>query len=140
MSKVKIAYGTGDASYKAAGKFAGLQRLAAAFYQAMDTLPEAQVIRAMHSSDKEVSSDKLACFLAGWLGGPKLYREKYGSIAIPRVHAHLNIDESARDAWLKCMAVALAAQPYQQSFKDYLLRELYTPAERSRMAAQKAKA
>jgi hypothetical protein len=31
MSKVKIAYGTGDASYQAAGKFAGLQRLAAAF-------------------------------------------------------------------------------------------------------------
>jgi hemoglobin len=138
MSKVKIAYGTGDASYQAAGKFAGLQRLAAAFYQAMDTLPEAQVIKAMHSADTEVSSDKLACFLAGWLGGPKLYREKYGSIAIPRAHAHLDIDESARDAWLKCMAVALAAQPYQQSFKDYMLRELYTPAERSRMAAQKA--
>ncbi|CAH0991621.1 Group 2 truncated hemoglobin YjbI [Sinobacterium norvegicum] len=138
MSEMNLAYGNGDTSYQAAGGFEGLQKLAAAFYCAMDVLPEARKIRAMHSSDLAESTDKLARFLSGWLGGPKLYRETYGSIAIPRAHAHLDIDEAARDAWLKCMEVALSKQPYQQSFKDYMLRELYTPAERSRIAAQKS--
>ncbi|ROR98720.1 hemoglobin [Sinobacterium caligoides] len=139
MSVEQRAYGDGDASYQAAGQFEGLQRLTTAFYRAMDELPEAQLIRDMHPQDLEESTDKLARFLAGWLGGPRLYREKYGAIAIPRAHAHLDIDEQGRDAWLRCMAVALEQQPYAEDFKAYLLRELYRPAERSRVVSQQAR-
>jgi hemoglobin len=41
----------------------------------MNELPEAGVIRKMHPDNLEVSVDKLARFLCGWLGGPKLYND-----------------------------------------------------------------
>ena len=125
-------YGEGDNSFQSAGGFEGLQKLSASFYGYMDSLPEAQVIRAMHPQEQEESVDKLARFLCGWLGGPKLYREKYGPIAIPRAHAHLAIGSPERDAWLLCMARALAEQPYADDFQVYVLEQLFTPADRSR--------
>lgn len=125
-------YGDGDASYQAAGQFEGLVALAERFYFYMDTLPEAAVIRAMHGDDLTESKDKLARFLSAWLGGPKLYSEKYGPIAIPRAHAHLPIGAEERDAWLLCMDRALAEQPYAEDFKHYMLKQLAIPAERCR--------
>ncbi|MGE0367293.1 MAG: group II truncated hemoglobin [Phycisphaerales bacterium] len=132
-------YGEGDASFQAAGGIEGLRRLVADFYRMMDTLPEAATIRAMHPSDLSGSADKLHRFLCGWLGGPKLYREKYGSIHIPSAHAHLAIGEHERDAWLLCMERALARQDYPQEFRDYLLRALFRPAEASRLASEQAR-
>jgi hemoglobin len=131
-------YGIGDASFRAAGGVAGLRQLVEDFYQLMDSLPEAATIRAMHPDDLTEAADKLHRFLCGWLGGPKLYREKYGAIHIPAAHAHLAIGEAERDAWLQCMAAALARQDYPQDFRDYLLRELFRPAEGCRRAAQRA--
>ena len=125
-------YGDGDASYQAAGQFEGLIMLAERFYFYMDTLPEAAVIRGMHADDLTESKDKLARFLSAWLGGPKLYSEKYGPIAIPRAHAHLPIGSAERDAWLLCMEKALAEQPYAEDFKAYMLKQLSIPAERCR--------
>ncbi len=125
-------YGEGDTSYQAAGGYAGLVILCDAFYKAMDERPEAAYIRAMHPADQVESSEKLARFLAGWLGGPRLYREKYGPIRIPAAHAHLDIGPAERDAWLGCMEVALTQQPYPDDFKQYLMQQLYVPAERSR--------
>lgn len=126
------AYGQGDTSFRAAGGEAGLRRLAEAFYAAMERRPDATVIRAMHPDNLDESTDKLARFLCGWLGGPPRYREKYGPISIPRAHAHLDIGPAERDAWLACMAEALATQDYADDFKAYLLRALAVPAERCR--------
>ncbi len=125
-------FGEGDASYQAAGGEAGIRRLVDDFYEQMDTLPEARVIRAMHPADLEESRDKLARFLCGWLGGPKLFQEKYGSIIIPKAHAHLPIGRAERDAWLQCMQVAISHQPYSPEFQQYLLAQLAIPAERVR--------
>jgi hemoglobin len=73
MSSTK-SYGTDDCSYQAAGQYVGLQKLTDRFYFYMESLPEAKIIRAMHRSDLTESKEKLARFLSGWLGGPKLYR------------------------------------------------------------------
>ena len=78
-------------------------------------------VYAMHPEDKAISRDKLARFLCGWLGGPKLYNEKYGSIGIPRVHAHLAIATPERDQWLTCMAESVEEQPFAPDFKKYLM-------------------
>jgi len=125
-------YGEGDASYQAAGEYEGLTKLAERFYFHMDNLSEAKTIRDMHRDDLTESTEKLARFLSGWLGGPKLYREKYGPIAIPRAHSHLGIGTAERDAWLLCMEKALAEQPYAEDFQQYMLKQLFVPAERSR--------
>jgi hemoglobin len=125
-------YGDGDFSFQTAGGVEGIRTLVDAFYDAMETLPEAAVIRAMHKADLAGSRHKLALFLCGWLGGPRLYREQYGPIVIPSAHRHLDIGVAERDAWLLCMQTALAQQPYPQDFKTYLLAQLYRPAEMSR--------
>jgi len=129
---MKTPYGTKDSSYQAAGQFEGLIKLVDAFYTFMDELPEAKIVRTMHSPDLTESRDKLARFLSAWTGGPRLYKEKYGAISIPSAHSHLDIGSSERDAWLLCMEKALALQPYEQDFREYLLKQLAVPAERCR--------
>ncbi|MFO1421487.1 MAG: group II truncated hemoglobin [Candidatus Competibacteraceae bacterium] len=133
--KDRLPYGVEDASYRAAGGEAGIRKLVDDFYDAMDQLPEAAKIRAMHPADLTLSRDKLARFLCGWLGGPKLYAEKYGPIRIPQAHSRFEIGSKERNAWLLCMEEALKNQPYAAEFKKYLLEQLYVPAERSRNRA-----
>ena len=125
-------YGQGEASYNAVGQAKGLRSLVDEFYDQMEALPEALVIRAMHPDDLTESRDKLYCFLSGWMGGPRLYAEKYGSIAIPRAHGHLTIDEQEGKAWLLCMANALDNLAYPDDFKTYLLTQLEVPVQRIR--------
>lgn len=123
-------YGFSDTTFQAAGGIEGIRRLVDDFYQEMDTQTNAQVIRNMHKPDLTQSKDKLTLFLCGWMGGPRLYNEKYGSINIPRDHAHLPIGEAERDAWLSCMESALAKQNYSPELSTYLLNQLRIPAER----------
>ncbi|WXL24852.1 group II truncated hemoglobin [Ectopseudomonas mendocina] len=123
-------YGVGDTSYQAAGGFEGLKRLCRDFYQLMDQRPEAAKLRSLHGEDLSISQDKLACFLSGWLGGPRLFSEKYGSISIPAFHARWPIDEALSQSWLDCMASAIARQSYAPDFAEYLLTQLRVPAAR----------
>lgn len=127
-----VSYGQQDHSFKTAGGFEGIKQLVDDFYSAMDTLPVAKHIRDMHSPNLDESRDKLTRFLTGWLGGPKLFSEKYGPIRIPVAHRHLSIGPAERDAWLACMQVAIDKQDFPQDFRDYLMAQLYVPAERSR--------
>ncbi len=128
-------YGIEDASYKAAGEIAGITKLVDAFYDYMESLPEAKIIRAMHPDDLSISRDKLSCFLSGWLGGPKLFSDKYYSISIPQAHKHLSVSSKERDAWLLCMKKAADDQPFLQSFRRYLLEQLFVPAEKIRQVS-----
>ncbi|WP_220813697.1 group II truncated hemoglobin [Pseudomonas paralcaligenes] len=123
-------YGVGDASYRAAGGLEGLRRLVEDFYRFMDALPEAAEVRAMYPEELVVARDKLVCFLSGWLGGPKLFAEKYGSIAIPSFHAQWPIGPEQAEAWLVCMSRAVACQRYAPDFVDYLMAQLHAPAQR----------
>ncbi len=136
MASVPL-YGFSDNSFKAAGEAAGIRQLVDDFYRLMNELPEAKIIRAMHKDDLTNSRNKLTLFLCGWMGGPKLYHEKYGSINIPRDHSHLAIGEAERDAWLMCMKGAIALQNYTPEFGDYLLAQLRIPAERIFAVAKK---
>lgn len=129
-------YGDGDTSFRAAGGEEGLRVLVDDFYDRMERLPEARAVRAMHPADLAVSRDKLARFLCGWLGGPKRYQERYGSLSIPGSHSHLPIRAPERDAWLDCMADAVEHQPYAPGFKVYLLEQLAVPAERIRQVCE----
>lgn len=134
MSVENCKYGVDDCSYKSAGEIAGLTQLAESFYHYMDILPEAKTIRNMHRADLTESKQKLAYFLSGWLGGPKLYSENFGPIKIPLAHKHLPIGSAERDAWMLCMQKAVDEQPYKETFKRYLIEQLHVPAERIRVA------
>ncbi len=58
-------YGTGDASFQAAGGEAGLRRLVDNFFDRMGSDERFATIYALHPEDKTVSRDKLARFLCG---------------------------------------------------------------------------
>ncbi len=134
------AYGVGDATYRAAGELAGITRLVNLFYDTMDSLPEAAALRAMHAADLSESRRKLIYFLSGWMGGPKLFAEHYGSISIPKAHAHLPVDESSRDAWLLCMRLSLEQLGYPADLRDYLMEKLSIPAESIRLMCEFSRA
>jgi len=125
-------YGEADATFQAAGGEAGIRQLVDTFYDHMDADQAFATIRAMHPEDLTVSRDKLARFLCGWMGGPRRYNEKYGSITIPGAHAHLKVTKIERDQWLGCMQAALAEQDYPTSLVTYLLKQLFVPADRIR--------
>ncbi len=122
-------YGDGDTSFLAAGGEAGIRKLVDTFFDRMGSDERFQTIWKMHPDDNEESRDKLARFLCGWLGGPKLFNAKYGAIGIPRAHAHLRIATDERDQWLTCMSESVAEQDYLPAFSEYLMQALYVPAE-----------
>ncbi|MCJ8295520.1 MAG: group II truncated hemoglobin [Colwellia sp.] len=135
MSFRSCEYGVGDNSYTMAGELLGITKLVDEFYNNMNNFSEAKKIRDMHSRDLSESRKKLAYFLSGWLGGPKLYAENYGSINIPLAHKHLSVGIEESEAWLLCMQKAVDSQPYEKAFKIYLMAQLRVPAERIRMVS-----
>lgn len=85
----------------------GIKNLCSAFYDNMDTLPEAADVRAMHAADLSAMKLKLAEYLTGWMGGPPVYSEKYGSVCMTTPHEPYHIGPKERDQWLLCMNKAL---------------------------------
>ncbi len=122
-------YGNGDATDQAAGRETGIRRLVGRFYDIMEENADYATLRSWHPRNSEISRDKLARFLCGWMGGPARYNEKYGSINIPEAHAHLSVTEVERDQWLCCMRDALKEQDYPEPLVSYLLTQLAMPAE-----------
>ena len=132
-----LQFGYQDHSYQAAGKEVGLRKLCTEFYRYMDTLKEVRVVREMHKEDLDIMVDKLTLFLCGWLGGPRMYAQKYGAIRLPMAHREFRINEEERDQWLLCMYKAIDDQDnYSQTFKNYLKEQFAVPAERIRQAAK----
>ena len=103
----------------------GVRTLVDRFYAAMDARPDAAVIRAMHTDDLVVMSDKLATFLIGWMCGPQRYNERFGRVVIPAAHQRFDIGPAERDAWLACMqdAVDASALSPDMRARDGLVRQ-----------------
>lgn len=77
------------------------------FYDRMDTLPEAKVIRAMHADDLTSITDVLRRYLTEWTGGPKLYSVEKGHPRLRQRHIGFAIGDAERDAWMLCMRGAM---------------------------------
>ncbi|MCQ4257683.1 group II truncated hemoglobin [Stutzerimonas stutzeri] len=125
-----LPFGTADASFIAAGGESGIARLVNDFYQIMDEHERANCVRRLYPEDLRAPRERLAAFLCGWLGGPRRYAERYGSINIPQFHTRWQVAEAEHDAWLECMALAIERQGYSADFADYLLAQLRVPAQR----------
>ena len=85
----------------------GIRELTSTFYDIMDTLPEVTSLRAMHAKDLAPMKEKLAQYLTGWMGGPPLYADKYGTVCMTTPHEPYHIGPEERDQWLLCMDKAL---------------------------------
>lgn len=87
-----------------------VSRLVDAFYDRMDSEPQACAIRAMHHADLSEVRQVLKDYLTQWLGGPPHYSEQRGHPRLRQRHMGFAIDTAARDAWMACMDAAMDAE------------------------------
>lgn len=106
-----------------------IRDLCTAFYDIMDTLPEAAEVRAMHAQDLTPMKQKLADYLIGWMGGPPLYADKYGTVCMTAPHEPYHIGPRERDQWLLCMDRALAHCAVGEEIVAMLKVPLYRVAD-----------
>ncbi len=109
-----------------------IRELCEAFYKAMDTLPEAAGIRAMHAEDLGPISNTLAEYLIGWMGGPPLYHDKKGTVCLTDPHAPYHIGPKETQQWLLCFDAALDAINASDDVKNML----HTPIRQVAAAVQ----
>jgi hemoglobin len=64
--------------------------------------------------------DRFALFLIGWLGGPEDYVQQHGHPRLRMRHNRVAVDTSMRDAWLRCMAIAMDAQAITGPVREFL--------------------
>ena len=107
----------------------GIRELTNAFYDIMDTLPEATALRAMHAEDLDPMKEKLAMYLTGWMGGPPLYADKYGTVCMTEPHEPFHIGPEERDMWLLCMDKALEQVGASEELVEMLKIPMYRVAD-----------
>lgn len=118
--------------YERLGGEAGVRALVDRFYDLMDSLPEAYVIRKLHPADLSMSREKLFLFLSGWLGGPALYTERYGDPRLRARHLPFSIGVPERDAWLLCMQQAMTELAVEAGLQRDLMAALTRTADHLR--------
>ena len=114
--------------YEALGED-GIRALTSAFYDYMDSAPEVAGIRAMHGKDLAPMKERLAEYLIGWMGGPQVYAEKYGSVCMTSPHKGYAIGTSERDQWLLCMVKALEQIGAEEALKQMLKEPMFAIAD-----------
>lgn len=79
------------------------------FYDLVETLPEGSHLRRLHGRGHGIAHARVeqADFMAGFLGGPRTYRDRHGHMDVRQVHAHVPIREQDAQDWLACMDQAL---------------------------------
>jgi hemoglobin len=93
--------------YDKLGGEPALRRLVDRFYEIMDTVRDAQELRAMHARDLEPIRAKLFDFMSGWLGGPNRYQQRPDATCIVSAHARFAIGTAETNQWISCMEQAL---------------------------------
>ena len=107
----------------------GIRALADAFYEAMDSLPQAAAVRAMHAANLDDIKRKLAAYLTGWMGGPPVYLAMKGTVCLTDPHAPYAIGPKERDQWLLCMDEALERVGASDELKAMLKEPMFRVAD-----------
>ena len=112
-----------------------VDRIIDAFYDRMDTLPEAATIRALHASDLSSTRAVLKKYLAQWLGGPQTYSQERGHPMLRARHLPFSIGSAERDQWLHCMRGAMEQEIADVAVRDWILEKLASVADHMRNRA-----
>jgi hemoglobin len=115
--------------YTLLGEQAGIRKVVDRFYGVMDETETTKTIRDMHAQDLTPMCEKLTDYLCEWLGGPKSYSEKTGTVCLTKPHSHFKIDGAARDEWVYCMETALLETDAPANVRDMLREPFYRIAD-----------
>ena len=77
---------------------------------------EKSTVHHLFPGDMAEASKKTAEFLIGLMGGPPLYIQKHGPPRMRARHIPFQIDEAARQEWLRCFTLVLDRAPDQYDF------------------------
>lgn len=93
------------------------------FYDAMSDVEPA--LARVHRCDPDgrvsrESRDRFALFFIGWLGGPQDYIAQHGHPRLRLRHGRVPVDVAMRDAWLRCMGIALDAEGIDGDVRAFL--------------------
>ena len=99
-----------ETPYARLGGSEAVRALVERFYDAMsDHEPDLAKLHACDEAGRvsRESRDRFALFLIGWLGGPQDYMARHGHPRLRMRHGHVPVDARMRDAWVRCMGIAL---------------------------------
>jgi hemoglobin len=106
-----------------------VDRIIDSFYDRMDTLVEARVIRELHPEDLSATRTALKKYLAEWLGGPAAYTQERGHPRLRARHMPFSIGDEERDAWMFCMRGAMEEVVTDQAAREGILQKLSQVAD-----------
>jgi len=108
--------------FDAMGGAARVRELAERFYDEMEAHePELAALHPLEDGRvSRASRDRFALFLIGWLGGPDDYVKAHGHPRLRMRHGHVPVNTRTRDAWLRSMGRALAAQELDADTRNFL--------------------
>jgi hemoglobin len=112
-----------DTPYARLGGREPVLRLVERFYDAMTDHEPA--LAQLHECDADGkvnrgTRDRFGLFLIGWLGGPQDYVATHGHPRLRMRHGRVPVDAGMRDAWLRCMAIALDAEGVSGEVRVFL--------------------
>lgn len=116
---------TATSFYEAVGGEQTFRRIVAAFYR---EVAADEVLRPMYpESDLGPAERRLRMFLEQYWGGPRTYSEERGHPRLRMRHMPFRIGPVERDAWLRCMRIAIAEiepevldDEHRRALLDYL--------------------
>jgi hemoglobin len=108
--------------YEAVGGEETFHRIVARFYA---EVAKDEILRPLYpEEDLGPAEEKLRLFLMQYWGGPHTYSEARGHPRLRMRHAPFTIGPVQRDAWLRCMRVAVdeagLSEPQRKQLWEYL--------------------
>lgn len=119
---------TAQSPYEILGE-EGIAKLADAFYDALDEMPQVADVRAMHKENMHEIRKKLKNYLTGWMGGPPIYQMVTGTVCLTDPHEPYAIGPKERDQWLLCMDEALQRIGASDELKEMLKVPMFRIAD-----------
>lgn len=93
--------------YEAVGGTDTFRAIVSRFYE---LVAEDEILRPMYpEEDLSEAEERLRMFLEQYWGGPRTYSELRGHPRLRMRHMPFPISPIARDAWLRCMHIAVAS-------------------------------
>ncbi|WP_024803203.1 globin [Nocardia sp. BMG51109] len=116
---------TATSFYEAVGGAATFRRIVAAFYR---EVARDEVLRPLYpEEDLGPAERRLRMFLEQYWGGPRTYSDERGHPRLRMRHMPFPIGPIERDAWLRCMRIAVAEiepevldDEHRRALLDYL--------------------
>lgn len=108
--------------YQAVGGEETFHKLVARFYE---EVAADDVLRPIYpEEDLGPAEDRLRLFLMQYWGGPHTYSEQRGHPRLRMRHAPYAIGPIERDAWLRCMRIAVDEAGIEEPYRTQLWRYL----------------